>query len=443
VPDLTAARAALGRLLAAGSDPGAYLSRADRPGRRPAVGYVCSYVPEEILLAAGLHPVRLGARPGPVGPADSSLQSFACSFSRACLDGLLSGLGGDLAGVVFAYTCDSLRAAAEIWKTRRPAGSFYHFLNLPARLDGPGSARYTASAFRRLAGDLASVAGARPVSAAGLAAAARLTAAVRGGLARLAEVRSARPDLLPGSAFLAAARGATVVDREEGAADLIAAATVLEAAAAGSEPARTGRRRILVSGGFLETDEPVHLIEEAGADVVADDLCLGARWLSLPDTGTGDAREDCPAGDPGSGPRPSPLAADPFDRLAQAYLARVPCPAKHPPGPRFDFVRREAEARSVDGVVFLLQKFCDPHAFDYPDLAALLAASGRPSLVMEIEQGGLTRGQARTRLEAFVERLRAGRSAAGTGCGAGTAGTAPGTRTGPTGRGAGKGAEGR
>ncbi len=391
-----AARAALERLVRAGADPVSYLRGRRAAGAGPAVGYVCGYVPEEVILAAGLHPVRLGGRPGPVGPADSRLQSFACSFARACLDGLLTLTGSEVAGVVFAYTCDSLRAVAESWRIHAPRGTFFHFLNLPARLEGRGVEDYTRAALSRFAVSLQAVEGGRPVTGESLEAAARLTAAVRAGLGRLAAVRSARPDILPGSTFIAIARGATVLDRGEAARDLDTLAADLEAVVEANPLPGDGagsRPRVLVTGGFLETEGPLRLIEEAGLDIAADDLCLGGRALAF-----GAGTEARPDAESGLGPA--------LARLAALYLGRVPCPTKHPPERRFAFVCDEAARHDVDGVVFLLQKFCDPHAFDYPELRHRLGSAGHPSLLLEVEQGALSRGQALTRLEAFAEGLR-------------------------------------
>ena len=46
-------------------------------------------------------------------------------------------------------------------------------------------------------------------------------------------------------------------------------------------------------------------------------------------------------------------------------------------------------------MIFILLKFCDPHAFDYPYIKALLDSAGIPSLLFEVEEGKrLTYGMA-------------------------------------------------
>jgi benzoyl-CoA reductase/2-hydroxyglutaryl-CoA dehydratase subunit BcrC/BadD/HgdB len=62
-------------------------------------------------------------------------------------------------------------------------------------------------------------------------------------------------------------------------------------------------------------------------------------------------------------------------------------------------------ASRAQGVVFILLKFCDPHAFDYPYLKGKLDERKISSLLLEIEPGGVPHGAVETRLEAFMETL--------------------------------------
>ena len=61
--------------------------------------------------------------------------------------------------------------------------------------------------------------------------------------------------------------------------------------------------------------------------------------------------------------------------------------------------------RIIFGVVFLLLKFCDPHAFDYPYMRDMLEREKIPSLLLEIEDQSQAGGQVQTRLETFVQIL--------------------------------------
>jgi len=63
---------------------------------------------------------------------------------------------------------------------------------------------------------------------------------------------------------------------------------------------------------------------------------------------------------------------------------------------------KEQNAR---GVIFLLLKFCDPHAFDYPYIKKSLDEAGIPVMLMEIDDPLPAEGQLKTRFEAFLEML--------------------------------------
>ncbi|HQJ10185.1 MAG TPA: 2-hydroxyacyl-CoA dehydratase, partial [Deltaproteobacteria bacterium] len=60
-------------------NPIAYARTMKSSGRK-IIGYFCSYMPEEIVHAAGLHPMRLFGTKGDTSPADRHLQSYCCSL---------------------------------------------------------------------------------------------------------------------------------------------------------------------------------------------------------------------------------------------------------------------------------------------------------------------------------------------------------------------------
>jgi benzoyl-CoA reductase subunit C len=132
-------------------------------------------------------------------------------------------------------------------------------------------------------------------------------------------------------------------------------------------------------------DEPrlLNLIEELGAHVAGDDLCTGSRHFSEQVGAEG----------------------EPIVGLAAYYLRRPPCPTKYHPDhdPARHLIDQFRQA-GADGVVFALEKFCEPHAFDYALIRPTLDQAGVPNLLLEMEQVPSLEAL-RTRLQAFVEML--------------------------------------
>ena len=155
----------------------------------------------------------------------------------------------------------------------------------------------------------------------------------------------------------------------------------------GPAPSRTGaapKVRLFVSGSVCNHARVFDLFDGSGASLVGDDLCTGWRYFS----------EDASAD------------GNPLEALAARLTRRVPCPCKHNPElDRGDDLLQRVEEARAQGVVFLLLKFCDPHAFDYPYLKDRLARKKIPSLLLEIEPGSMPLGALDTRLQAFIETL--------------------------------------
>ncbi len=54
------------------------------------VGYLCSYAPEELIYAAGFHPIRLFSSKSDIVMAEDHLQAYCCSLVRGVLEDSLS-----------------------------------------------------------------------------------------------------------------------------------------------------------------------------------------------------------------------------------------------------------------------------------------------------------------------------------------------------------------
>jgi benzoyl-CoA reductase subunit C len=134
-------------------------------------------------------------------------------------------------------------------------------------------------------------------------------------------------------------------------------------------------------------------MDELGAQVVGDDLCTGSRFFS---SLVNESAFVAPSTEPRS---------DPITALADYYLQRPLCPTKYHPGhdPGSYLLERVRQAQA-EGVVFVPEKFCEPHTFTYAMVRPALDRAGMPHLLLEMEQTPSLEAL-RTRLQAFVEML--------------------------------------
>ena len=105
----------------------------EKTGRK-VIGSFCTYIPEEIIYAAGMLPVRI------IGESESQSitdeycsRSKWCPFSRNCLAEGLKGEYSYLDGVVLGGSCFHTQEAFAAWVKHVPV-NFWHFLFIPGSI---------------------------------------------------------------------------------------------------------------------------------------------------------------------------------------------------------------------------------------------------------------------------------------------------------------------
>jgi bcr-type benzoyl-CoA reductase subunit C len=343
------------------------------------MGYLCSYVPVEIIHAAGFTPLRLRGTTAPLRHVDAHLQSFTCALCRSTLDQMLGGELDFLAGTIFAHTCDTMQAQADLWRLNTGASHFVDTVMQPANLGSPSAETYLVSELSRFREVLAAFAG-QPIHDDDLRASITLYDEMRRLMAIFGDLRAH----LSTPAFFAVLDAAQSMPPEEFNPLLAEFLAELEDSTSGPEPGqRAGEPRLFLTGAVLDEPRFLDLIEDLGAHVAGDDLCSGSRHFSAQVGAEGE-----------------PIAC-----LAAYHLRRPPCPTKYHPDhdPARHLIDQVRQA-GADGVIFALEKFCEPHAFDYALIRPTLDQAGVPNLLLEMEQVPSLEAL-RTRLQAFVEML--------------------------------------
>lgn len=347
------------------------------PDRYPdhrAMGYFCTYVPEEIVHAAGFVPLRIRSGSQTPSRADAHLQSCTCALCRSALDQALRGDLSFLQGVVFPHTCDTIQPLADIWRMSFP-DLYVETIVQPVHLSSPSTRPYLIAELQRFRHSLEELIG-QEISDQAIGTSTELYNENRRLLTRLYDLRDrlTAPEL-----YAATGAGFTMPPLEYN--QFLGELVELLAEGNGAPPKGTG---LILVGAILDDPAILTIVEELGARIVGDDLCTGSRYFAQPVV-TGD---------------------DPIVALADRYIKRLPCPAKyhpdHEPGEHLLKLTSETKA---DGIVFALQKFCDPHAFDYAMIREKLDAAAVPHLRLEMEHAPAL-GQWRTRLQAFLEMIK-------------------------------------
>ena len=93
------------------------------------------------------------------------------------------------------------------------------------------------------------------------------------------------------------------------------------------------------------------------------------------------------------------------NRHAQRQDHRCPDGLYNPENDRHSYLVDHAKEAGADGILFWYLKFCEPDAFDRPQLMKRLAREGIPSTVVELELSMKSFDAVRTRINAFCEML--------------------------------------
>jgi benzoyl-CoA reductase subunit C len=353
---------------------------------RLLAGYMCTHVPEEILYAAGIIPVRILSAHESQAMTRSYIHETYCSFSHDCAYQGLQHHYDYLDLIVHSSSCIHMAEAFNVWV--RFAG-FQHksflmtFPHIIHTKQASGIMVESFTEFKQFIEEFAK----KPITDEDIEGAIKVYNHTRRLLKRLWEFLRHDHSPITGSEVAAVTLAAQVMDKQECNQMLEQLIQRLEAEP-GKEPSGV---RLMVTGGACDDLRIFNLIENLNysTDLIFMDSCTAARyfWFEVP--------ED---------------RSDKLEAIAEGYISRIPCPAKdNVPGTgekkRFRFIRQFIEDYKPDGVVFLYQRFCSPQSMDIVALKPVLDMLGIPWTELELDTT-VPITQFGTQLEALVEIIK-------------------------------------
>ena len=341
------------------------------------MGYFCTYVPEEILYAAGVLPVRILGSHEPQDLTEPHIFGMFCPFCRDCLAQGLKGRYDYLDGVMIAQSCLHIRQAFTSWQKHVPV-DFSYYLCMPHRVQSPRALPFYVEELKVFKAKIEEWTG-KKITDDELDKSIEIFNENRRLMHAVYDLRKSDNPPLSGEEAMEMIVADQMTDKAEHNEEL--------KKLLGELPKRnTGREtglRLMVLGSENDDIEFINMVESCGATFVIDDHCTGTRYFW---------NEVIP-GD------------DRIEAIAARYIDRIPCPSKDwEERTRVQHIIKLAKDWNVDGAIVIQQKFCDPHEIDIPAIRKALDEIDIKNLFLELDVT-VPIGQFKVRVEAFLEMI--------------------------------------
>ena len=345
---------------------------------RIPIGYSCAFVPEALIMADRLFPVRIHAT-GVAGTeiADIYMSNFTCSYTRSILEFAVDDRYDLIQGWVFVPSCAHMqRLSDNLEYLKKPA--FSHVLDVPQKVNEATTVWLTEE-LRMLADKLSSHFGVDTSDTSIVKAIGEWNSFAQV-IQTIGELRKKPNPPMSGTEFHAMLMASLASPKDLILPDILDYKNKLE----NHNGIRDYRARLMLVGGHLHDPGFISIIESQGGLVVADRFCTG----SMP------------------GLMPIEMNHDPFRTLAEHSFKKTLCPRMMEDfDRRLETIIETVKEYEVDGVVIEIIKFCDLWGVDAMPLVSALRKEGIPVLKLEREYRLGSEGQLRTRVQAFIESM--------------------------------------
>ena len=354
------------------------MARDDLSGTPDAkkIGLTCSYIPEELIRAAGMEPVQIHGLADTVKTSPSYTCANMCSYVENILESGLTHQYDDLAGIIFADSCDCMRRLSDLWTHYVKTPHSYR-LEIPKNRNESGIA-YFAGRLLDLKETLESDFG-LAITESDVKDAVVFMNDRRKLMTGIIEGQKEIPPRYTGAELLTAFSSDTARPQKSTDADL----KKLAAKPAKTAPDEHETPRLMIIGNRIDRNTLYEMIENAGGAIVVPDSCCGLKHY--------DRRVDA--------------ALPPYDAIARGYLTGPSCTRMPGLESRLERTKSLVHDYRVHGIIYNRLKFCDFGMFETPSLENYLRKTGIPLLVLETDYTWRDTGRIRTRVDAFVEML--------------------------------------
>jgi benzoyl-CoA reductase subunit C len=341
------------------------------------LGYYEPYMPEELVYAAGLLPIRLLANHEPDDTTDRQMYAN-CLCSRDILNNFLKGRFDYVDGLVNAEGCQWLLNSFQTTLNNNPK-LFNHYIFHPDYVNGKMSKDVMRSELEVFKAKLEKWTG-KAITEADLDQAIEVYNTNRRLMHQVYELRRADNPVIKGSEAMEMVLASQVMDKAEHNQILAEVLAKLPE----RKPLQTNGVKLMLIGSETSDVELEKLVESLGANVVIDELCSGSCYFwneVIPQT-------------------------DRLMAISLRYLDRPHCALKDNNWRRRpQHIYELFEDYQAQGVIIAKQIYCHPHGTDNPAMWNLLRERNIPFHYMERDTS-LPIEETKLRMQAFINMIK-------------------------------------
>lgn len=335
------------------------------------LGYLCSYVPEELIISAGLQPYRipnLQSNPSPLTP------TFICQFASAVLENILK-LEDFFSGFILVHTCDPMWRLYDILKKKVKKPVF--FLRAPHNTESEISTDFFKMELLQLQKFLTKNFEVE-VSIQTLSEAIQICNENRSLLKKIYLMNADGRYCIKAQDRFKLVLASMWLPKKD-----INAQIKAKALDHKSDNVEKNKVRLHINGTAIYDLNLFKIVEDAGCFIASDDLCTGSRYFW-------DNVEE---------------SEDPIYALARRYIQKTPCPSHSPLKKRLNYLDFMIEKFKVQGALTITGRFCDPMLYDAVHIKDMLVKNNVPTMLIDYENLEQETGRIKARVEAFIESL--------------------------------------
>jgi bcr-type benzoyl-CoA reductase subunit C len=338
------------------------------------IGCFYGAVPKELIHAAGMVPIQLVEDRDYRYEVKSGLLPYLCGMSKNLTGQIVDRVFDYVDGVMISTVCDTNRRVPDIWERNKLFPRSW-IVRAPIMANEIAVDYYTREVFR-LGEELGQISGQKVTEG-----------RLRESIALYNENRTlfrkfyeARPDSsVSAEDAVYVFASALVLPVEEHNALMKRLLTGLSAV-----PIKEVKTRLMLCGLNINMSlEVIRMAEKYGARIVTDDFTHNARYGS-------EAIE---------------VNGDIFKSLAQGYLRKIPLPGMYAFGQRAAYIKDLMTQSKAEGLIYLIQLYCDAYAMEYAALKEYFDRWKLPHLKIEAEDTPLSIEQLNVRVQSFMESL--------------------------------------